>query len=104
MEDKEMCRMLPYGACPKCAGRQFVVYECEESEYITGVDGEILEYDNLGYRCYGKCIRCGYEYDMIQYNGKFFMSSPLRDLIAKPYIFWPNIVNCNDNTLNPMEE
>lgn len=102
MEAKEMCYKIPEGSCPNCGHRQFVVFESNESIYLTNTDGEIIDSSDIINCAIGKCIKCGSEYEMISTLTKFIPVTPLRSILFNysPHkIKKENIINIS----NPME-
>jgi DNA-directed RNA polymerase subunit RPC12/RpoP len=101
---KEMCHIIPRGACPTCGHKQFVVVESEINAYLTGLDGEVVSDKELGYSAKGKCCRCGKVYDMIPTSTGFIPATKLRKLLFEYSVHLPldDMINY-DGLPNPME-
>lgn len=77
---KEMVKTVPLGACPRCGHRQFYVIDSTMNEYITNMDGEIVDSKEHGYRAYGMCVNCKREFEMMPTSYGFIPLTPLRKL------------------------
>ncbi len=87
-EQKELLiTKVPFGSCPCCGNKQFIVLESVLSAYITGIDGEILDHDEIKYNAKGKCNRCGKEYDMLSTLTGFIPMTDLRKVLWRPTNF-----------------
>lgn len=77
---KEMVKTVPLGACPVCGHKQFYVVDSVMNEYITDMNGEVVDSAEHGYKAYGKCMRCETEFDMMRTTYGFIPMTPLRKL------------------------
>lgn len=77
---KEMVRIVPLGACPVCGHKQFYVVDSVMNEYITDMNGEIVDSAEHGYKAYGKCMNCEMEFDMMRTSYGFIPMTRLRKL------------------------
>lgn len=102
MEIKEMCYRVPEGSCPNCGHKQFIVYERNENLYLTNMDGEIIDNNEISNYAIGKCISCGAEYEMISSTTKYIPITKLRKILFdySPHKFIEDKII---NIPNPME-
>lgn len=105
----DMVKLLPKNACPKCGGRQYAVYETQNTGYVTDRFGEIVQYVELGKHYSGKCLTCGHEYaDMVYMYDTFVPLTQMRKFMIE---YEPANVAKTNNTdaansaaiINPME-
>lgn len=78
---KEMFHILPQGACPNCAHKQFVVFESMQNIYLTNRDGEIIDSMEVENKAIGQCVKCGKIYKMIPTSIGFIPATRLRELL-----------------------
>ena len=100
---KEMCRLVPQGACPTCGHKQFVVYENTTDLYLTNQDGEAIDHTEVRYIAFGKCLNCGKEFEMMPTSIGFIPLTGLRKIL---YEYSPSsYINETElgSTNNPME-
>lgn len=78
---KEMCRLVPQGACPICGHKQFIVHEITTDLYLTNQDGAAIDHKELNYIALGKCINCGKEFEMMPTSIGFIPLTRLRKIL-----------------------
>ena len=100
MKDKNMCKIIPYDACPRCGNREFLIYEKEENVFYTK-QGNLQAIDNISYKCQGTCIKCKTIYDILNTPTMFIPMTPLRKVLFN----YPKEENEKLKQLkNPMEK
>lgn len=105
MKLKNMASAIPYGTCPVCRSKQFVVSCTQQDLYLTNGDGEIIDGKELMSYAYGKCVKCGTETEMFSTKDGFIPLTPIRKIIygySKPEEDMKNHMNL-PITENPME-
>lgn len=78
---KEMVRIVPSGACPKCGHKQFVVSEHQITEYLTNRDGEIIDSLDIEYDAEGMCLNCNATFKMYPTKEGFIPLTRLREIM-----------------------
>lgn len=100
---KEMIKIIPKGACPNCASKQFIVSELQHNLFLTNKDGEIIDSSEICYNTEGICIKCGKKYEMIPTHEGFIPATKLRKIL---YDYTSHNINDNENIIplieNPM--
>ena len=81
MSLKLMAKSIPYGACPNCGHKQFVVIQTTTNIFLTNRDGEITDGCELADRAVGKCGNCGKEMEMFPTRYGFIPLTPLRKIV-----------------------
>ena len=72
-------------SCPTCGQSQFVVKEFLSATYLTGRDGEILDYTEDKHTYMGMCVRCGKVVPMVNGYHGFIPCTPIRKIILDNY-------------------
>ena len=103
---KEMVNIIPLGSCPKCGHKQFIVSECQINQYLTNLDGEIVDASEIDYIADGICINCNSIFKMHPTREGFIPLTKIREIMLG-YTPHSNIVSMQnkilDNITNPME-
>lgn len=101
---KEMVKTIPLGTCPKCGHKQFVVLENEINQYLTNIDGEIIDQKTIENKAIGMCCNCKSKFTMIPTMEGFIPSTKLRCLLLE---YTPHSLLLDNNNINyidnPME-
>lgn len=103
---KEMCTSIPYGACPSCGHKQFIVDEISSNTYLLDRDGAILDFSENNYSAKGICCNCHKVYEMLPTQIGFIPLTPLRKILfeATPHAIATQVVPFYESkTPNPME-
>lgn len=87
---KNMVNILPMGACPKCAHKQFIVIESVCTGYLTNEDGSIIDANEYNYMAVGRCCNCNTTFDMMPTSYGFIPMTNLRKII---YDYVPHSLN-----------
>lgn len=77
----EMVKIIPYGACPNCGGKQFIVKEIQMNKYLTNQDGDILDHREDYYSAAGMCYTCNTVYNMIPTKTGYIPMTKLRSIL-----------------------
>ena len=98
----EMCRIIPFGSCPNCGHKQFIIYESTQNIYLTNRDGEVIDYKESYHNALGMCVKCKEVYNMIEIKNGFIPSTELRKIL---FDYTPHSIKDDDVkiTSNPME-
>lgn len=95
---KEMCTLVPEGACPSCGKKGFVVHEMQSFTYLTNRDGVVVDYAPDQYAAVGMCTNCNKRFDMMPTPTGFIPITPLRRILLD---YTPHIDNfLNDDLTN----
>ena len=78
---KEMVYSIPLGACPICGHRKFIISEYQMNEYLTNLDGEIIDMNLAGYNAKGICCNCNNVFEMYDIGETFIPLTKLRKLL-----------------------
>ena len=101
---REMVSIIPFGSCPKCGHRQFVVSEHQINEYLTNGDGDIIDSLDVEYDAEGMCINCNSIFKMYPTKEGFIPLTKLREIMLDytPHMQCVKSIELN-NLPNPME-
>lgn len=101
---KEMVNIIPLGSCPKCGHKQFIVSECQINQYLTNIDGEIIDSCDVDYNAEGICLNCKSVFKMYPTKEGFIPLTRLREIMFDytPHIHVEECIKYN-TIPNPME-
>ena len=101
---KEMCTVVPVGACPNCGHKQFVVSEITHTLFLTDRDGQVIDSKSESYNAMGYCNHCGKSFEMIPTTTGFIPATPLRKVLFQ---YTPHQITLDSEMFtevdNPME-
>lgn len=82
-------RKIPYGCCPFCL-TPLTIVESEITELELDVNGYPINNDNLYYKNYARCSKCGTEVDMIKVGIQFKPYCRIKEFVNESNIVREN--------------